>query len=284
MAKVISIKRLMATSNFERAFTRSLQLFLSCFGAIIILSVFQNLAQAADAQPKAGVMLKGQVEHHDTLPALDEGLQSGVPFAESALEKRAKYKGKWIKIPAWFAGTFQTTETYLEDAFDYATGQRVQLKRTIPSAGQEQRGQQKDAKGGIWHYYVESGASRSEQPGHITYSTIDWYGPEVLTNERVVMRILATSLVVDRNTGVIVDSFQREDLKTYVPKDDGISVRYTSKSFDSRGNPRDLQTGRSIHQRIAPFTICDETGAMNYRESFKEYLELNQLANLLPKK
>lgn len=237
---------------------------------------------AADPPRSATPVLQGQVEHHEQLPPLESDLQEGSNFSESAVQRRAKYAGKWIRIPAWFAGTFQTNETYLESAFDYATGKQLELKRVVPSVGTEQRGQQKDNTGAIWHYYVESGSSKSEQTSHVTYSTIDWYGPEVIANDRVVMRIQATSLVVDKNTGTIVDSFQREDLKTYVPQKGGIAVRYTSKSFDSRGHARDLQTGRSVHKRVAPFEVIDHAGDINYKGMFYDFLESNHLSKLLP--
>ncbi len=243
----------------------------------------QSESTLAEQSPARGPVLHGQVEHHESLPPLEADLQSGAPFAESAIERKAKYAGKWLKIPAWFAGTFQTRETYIESAFDYATGKLVQLKRVVPSAGMEQRGQQRDLRGGIWHYYVESGASKTDQTLYQTYNTVDWYGPEVVSDDRVVMRIQATSLVVDKNTGVIVDSFQREDLKTYVPRaSNSIAVRYTSKSFDSRGNPRDMQTGRSIHQRVAPFAVVNNGDGVDYRALFRDYLESNHLGNLMP--
>lgn len=236
---------------------------------------------AGDDQPK---VLKGQVEHHESLPPLDSGMQSGAQFAESSIQRRAKYASKWFQIPAWFAGSFQTKDTYIESAFDYATGKLVQLKQVVPSSGSELRGHQVDAKGGIWHFYVESGSSKSEQPDVITYNTIDWYGPEVVSESRVVLRIQATSLVVDKNTGTVVDSYQREDIKTYVPKDrDTIAVHYTSKSFDSRGLPRDMQTGRSVHHRVAPFVSIDNGGGVDFKTLFHDYLTSKQLAQLIPR-
>lgn len=254
------------------------------FGLTKLLSVqflFLFIVIASDAavfgQPQAvstaaGRMLQGQVEHHEKLPPLDADLQAGVPFAESSIQKKAKYASRWIKIPAWFAGTFQTDGSYIESAYDYATRKTVQVKQVVSSAGVEQRGQQKDASGDIWHFYIESGTSKSDQGDRITYNTIDWYGPEVITKDRVVMRVQATSLVVDKATGVIVDSFQREDLKTYVPRDaNTIAVKYTSKSFDSRGLPRDLQVGRSLHRRVAPFTVIDQAGEFDYANLFRDY-------------
>lgn len=231
------------------------------------------LAEPHPVTTAAGRVLQGQVEHHEKLPPLDADLQAGAPFAESSIQKKARYASRWIKIPAWFAGTFQTDGSYIESAYDFATGKTVQVKQVVSSAGVEQHGQQKDSNGDIWHFYVESGTSKSDQQDRITYNTIDWYGPEVITKDRVVMRIQATSLVVDRSTGVIVDSFQREDIKTYVPRDnDTIAVKYTSKSFDSRGLPRDMQTGRSLHRKVAPFSVVNQSGDLDYANLFNDYL------------
>lgn len=249
---------------------RTLVLFTAICAASFAADCF---AQPHPVTTAAGRVLQGQVEHHEKLPPLDADLQAGVPFAESTIQKKARYASRWIKIPVWFAGTFQTDGSYIESAYDFATGKTVQVKQVVSSAGVEQRGQQQDAQGDIWHFYIESGSSKSDQQDRITYNTIDWYGPELITKDRVVMRIQATSLVVDRATGVIVDSFQREDLKTYVPRDkDTIAVKYTSKSFDSRGLPRDMQTGRSLHRRVAPFTVVNQSGDLDYAKLFRDYL------------
>ena len=167
--------------------------------------------------------------------------------------------------------------------FDYATGRSIKSDQTIVSVGQEQHGHQRDAHGDIWHFYVESGTSASDQPGYRTYNTIDWYGPEVVLPTRVVMRVMATSLVVDKASGTIIDSYRREDIKTYEPlSKDTVQVSYTSKNFDSRGNPRDLQTGVSIHRRIAPFAAVDSAGSNDYRAMFCDYLISRHLDSLLP--
>lgn len=252
-------------------FTKLLAILI-CLAAAIDTTTTPVSSQPQAVSTAAGRMLQGQVEHHEKLPPLDADLQAGVPFAESSIQKKGKYASRWIKIPSWFAGTFQTDGSYIESAYDYATRKTVQVKQVVSSAGIEQRGQQKDSSGEIWHFYFESGTSKSDQGDRITYNTIDWYGPEVVTKDRVVMRVQATSLVVDKSTGVIVDSFQREDLKTYVPRDaNTIAVKYTSKSFDSRGLPRDLQTGRSLHRRIAPFTVLDRAGDYDYATLFRDY-------------
>ncbi|MBX9685552.1 MAG: hypothetical protein K2X27_02550 [Candidatus Obscuribacterales bacterium] len=216
--------------------------------------------------------LQGQVQHSDQLPALEDDLQAGASFNPQALQN-AKYASSWFKIPSWFAGTFESTESRIDFIKDYATGQVGRPRKVVSSLGRELHGFQKDQKGDIWHYYVQSGSSRSEQAGHITINNIDWYGPEYVSDSKVLMRIQATSLVVDKNSGIIVDSFRREDLKTYEPMGKGvIKVEYTSKSFDSRGRPRDLQDGVSIHRLIAAFKPIDRDGENDYKQMFKDFL------------
>lgn len=234
-------------------------------------------------QNKNGRMfLQGKVEHSNTVAPLADNLQAGASFNPQNM-RIAKYASNWFKIPAWFAGTFESQGTTILTMREYATGKTSKPNHTVQSHGQELHGYQRDANGGIWHYYVESGSSRSTQAQHETLSTIDWYGPELISNDRIVIRIMATSLVVDRATGTIIDSFRREDIKTYEPFEmRALKVSYTSKSFDSHGRPRDLQTGYSIYRMMQPFRSIDQDGETNYRTMFKDYLNTHNLATLIP--
>lgn len=226
--------------------------------------------------------LQGKIEHADQLEPLATDLRSGAQFKESKLSV-GTYASKWFEIPAWFAGTFQVDENVITSMEDCVTGEVSHPNQAVLFSAQELHGFQRDAKGNIWHYYVESGTSKSEQARQITYNCIDWYGPITIRKDRVIMRILGTSLIVDKNTGTIVDSFRREDLKTYQPVSGNVlKVTYTSKSFDSRGHARDLQRGESIHKLIAPFAEIDQHGDTNYRLLFRDYLSANGKKDLLP--
>ncbi len=227
-------------------------------------------------------VLQGQVNHSEHLPSLGDNLQAGVSFDPNALPQ-AKYESNWFKIPSWFAGTFETNESTVEYIKDYATGRSSRPNQTVASRGQELHGFQQDSHGDIWHFYVKSGSSKSEQAGHITFNNIDWYGPELVSKDRVVVKVLATSLIVDKRTGVIVDSYRREDIKTYEPDGQGkVKVNYTSKSFDSHGQPRDLQNGVSIQLQINKFRPIDREDKQDYYSMFKDFLRSEHLNDLIP--
>ena len=223
-------------------------------------------------KPATKYVLQGAVTHAESLPAMDPSLQAGSSFNSGSLHE-PKYASNWFKIPNWFAGTFESNASTIDFVRDYASGKTAKPNKTVASSGREVHGFQKDAQGGIWHFYVQAGSSRSEQERQITYNTIDFYGPEFVSSNKVVMRVLATSLIVDRQSGIIVDSFRREDIKTYEPLQNGqVSVLYTSKSFDSHGRPRDLQNGHSVHNLVAPFQPIDHDGKNDYRQMLKDYL------------
>ena len=229
------------------------------------------------------LVLQGQVSHAERLPALGDNLQAGASFNPSALP-RAKYDSSWFKIPVWFAGTFQSSASTIDFIKDYATGQTSRPDKTIATNAQETHGIQPDAQGGIWHYYTKAGSSKSEQAGQTTFNNIDWYGPEYVSDDKVVMRILATSFIVDSHSGIIVDSFRREDLKTYEPVALGITkVTYTSKSFDSHGLPRDLQDGHSEYRLVQQFQPCNNEGNLDYRQMFKDFLSTENMPELIPR-
>lgn len=242
-----------------------------------------NPTKAATQGKPASFILRGKVEHAQKLPPLKSGLQAGANFDPSALGK-AKFESKWLKIPSWFAGTFASDRTTITLMQDYATGRKSTPNKTVSSQASEHFGFQRDADGDIWHFYVESGTSKSSQQNHETFNTIDWYGPELIAEDRLVMRILATSLIVDRATGTIVDSYRREDIKTYQPMDlRSLKVTYTSKSFDSRGRPRDLQEGYSIYRQVVPFTRINEAEGNDYKAMFRDYLISNKMEHLVPR-
>ena len=216
--------------------------------------------------------LQGRIEHSDKLAPLSENLQAGSRFDSHSLPA-AKYGSNWFKIPSWFAGTFQSTQSVIDYVKDYATGRSGRPNKVVGSLAQEMHGFQKDADGDIWHFYVQSGSSRSEQSGQLTINNIDWYGPELVSKDRVVMRVQATSFVVDKSSGVIVDSFRREDIKTYSPGKNGeLNVSYTSKSFDSRGRARDLQDGHSVYIMLAKFQPVDKDASYDYKRMFSDFL------------
>ncbi len=233
--------------------------------------------QNASAAKPGKLILHGQVNHSEQLPSLGDGLQAGANFNPNALAK-AKYESSWFKIPIWFAGTFQSNESTVEYIKDYATGRSSRPNKTVASVGQEVHGFQQDSHGNIWHFYIKSGSSRSEQTGHITFNNIDSYEPVYVSDDKVVLRVLATSLIVDKRTGIIVDSYRREDIKTYQPNTlASVKVSYTSKSFDSHGQPRDLQDGVSIQRLIARFHPIDSEGDQDYKSMFKDYLSAQHI-------
>lgn len=229
------------------------------------------------------LILKGQVEHAEKLPALSDSLQAGANYQPQSMPQ-AKFASSWFKIPIWFAGTYESQESTIDEIHDYATGRVSKPSKTVASVGRELHGFQKDRSGDIWHFYLKFGSSKSAQQAQITFNNIDWYGPEFVGNDKVIIRVLASSFVVDRRNGVIVDSFRREDIKSYEPAAQGlIKVSYSSKSFDSHGRPRDLQIGHSIYHRIAPFQELDREGDQDYRQLFKDFLLNEHLSELLPK-
>lgn len=273
--------------RFWRTIYSLMTLILLCTTNAIASDWDEDGSSSTKAKPESRsetkFVLHGQVQHSERLPALGDNLQAGASFNPNAVPQ-AKYASSWFKVPRWFAGTFQSKESTIEYVKDYALNKSARPNKTIASIGQEMYGYQQDAHGDIWHYYVKSGSSKSEQAGHITFSNIDWYGPEYVSSDKVVLRILATSLIVDTSSGVIVDSFRREDLKTYEPAPDGsIKVTFTSKSFDSHGLPRDLQNGHSVYHLVSRFQPLDKAGDQDYHQMFKDFLSSENLPELIPR-
>ena len=229
-----------------------------------------------------GILLKGQVEHTERLEPTVPTLSPGTDFREGSLPA-VRQASEWYRIPEWFAGTFEVEDSTVVKSYDYRSGQTTFLNQRIPSQGQETRGFQRDALGKIWQYSTTSGTSKSEQAAHITYNIIHWYGPEEIHEGRVVMRVLATSVVVNKQSAKIVAVYRREDIKTYVPLKPGVlSVSYTSKSFTADGSPQDLQTGFAVHKLISRFKTIDRVGDTDLAALFRDYLVASKMGDLVP--
>lgn len=234
------------------------------------------------ARSSSAVTLKGQVQHTDKLAPTNEELRPGSDFRPASLPS-IRETSEWYRVPKWFAGTFKIDESVVVKSYEYISGKTTFLNQKLNPSGQETRGYQRDARSDIWHLSTTSGTSRSEDAAHILYNIVHWYGPEEIGEERVVMRILATTVVVGRKSGKIEGLFRREDIKTYVPLKPGVvSVSYTSKSFNPEGIPLDLQTGFSVHKQIAEFQPVKQLGETDVSELFRQFLEANGLSQLVP--
>ncbi len=236
----------------------------------------------ATAQKSSGLTLKGQVQHTDKLEPTNEELRPGLDFRPASLPS-LRETSEWYRVPKWFAGTFKVDESVVVKSYEYLTGKTTFLNQKLSPSGQETRGYQVDAHFDIWHLSTTSGTSRSEDALRVMYNIVHWYGPEEIGEGRVVMRILATTIVVGKKTGKIEGVFRREDIKTYVPLKPGVvSVSYTSKSFNTKGIPLDLQTGFSVHKQIAKFQPVKQLGETDLCELFRQFLESNGLSQLVP--
>jgi len=239
-------------------------------------------AKPAQAPQPTKFMLKGQVEHSDRLPPTAEELRPGADFRASSIPT-VRETSEWYRIPAWFAGNFAVEQSVVSKSYTFLTGQTTFLNKRLKTQAEESHGFQKDAHGDIWHLSTTSGTSSSQDQSRYIYNIVQWYGPEEINEGRVVMRILATTVVVNKQTRKVEDVIRREDIKSYVPLNPGtVSVSYTSKSFSPEGIPLDLQTGFSVHKRIAPFKAIDQMGETDVRELFRQFLISNNLANLVP--
>lgn len=226
--------------------------------------------------------LKGQVQHSDRLDPTSEELRPGLDFRASTLPT-VRETSEWYRVPEWFAGTFKIEEAVVVKSYDYLTGRTAFLNQKLQSQGEETHGHQKDARLDIWHLSTTSGTSRSEDASHFMYNIIHWCGPEEIGEGRVVMRILATTVVVGKKTGKVDGVFRREDIKTYVPIKPGVvSISYTSKSFNTDGIPHDMQTGFSVHKQIAKFKPVNQLGDTDLAELFRQFLVSNGLSKLVP--
>ncbi len=200
------------------------------------------LPQPAQAQTEAGIMdtsgqanqasqtaaagapvfLKGgAIIHAEALAPVAPQLQAGAVFTAQSIPK-LQPNNDWYWIPAWFAGQKHLdSETILQD-YNFRTGQTINPNRTIMNRQDLSIGFQQDRNGQIWEFKRAPYTTTIEGAKSSTTMVVRNRDPLKVDQNTVVLRLVETSVVVDKRSRRILKTMQEEQINTYVPAGPGI--------------------------------------------------------------
>ena len=251
---------------------------------IIIPSIQPAQPQAEQPQATKPLVLQGSAEiHADALPPVDSRLQTGAIFDEQSLPK-LQLNNDWYWIPSWYAGEKHLeTQTIMED-YDFRTGETVNASRTILNRQDLAIGFQMDNEGNIWEYRRAPYTATTDGGGNFTKTFVRIRDPIEVNQNRVVVRLVETSVLVDKQTNRIKRSLQEEQLNTYTPAGQGAMYMQTSiKGFGEDGRPQMQQKSVRNATQVAPFRPINTYNGMDMRWMFRDFMLAHGNAHLLPR-
>lgn len=244
-------------------------------------------------------LLFGHLEHSQTLSPLAPALRAGAQFDVGNL-KALTPNNYWYKIPLWSVGTWhkETCTTVHSQTFQPVDSLTISLASfglaempknddwetdTHLARDDETWGFQKDRNGDIWEFVYNNYLTHTE--GETTYTVSFVKDVQVLdvSDSKVTLKYLATSLLVGKYSRRIGIARQTESIQTYSSA--GGNMRRCEgsvKVFDENGQPESIDSIISVQLRTAPFHSWNMYHGRDMRALFAEYLNSHGMHDLIP--
>lgn len=236
--------------------------------------------QSAVAKP---FVLRGSAEMHaEALPPVDPSLQAGSIYNEQNVPK-LQPNNDWYWIPSWYAGVKHIeTQTILQD-YDFRTGETLNAQRTVLNRQDLPIGFQMDRNGQIWELKRAPYEATTDSGGAFTKTFVRSREPVQVSQSAVVVKLVETSVMVDKRTNRIVRTLQEEQINTYTPIGGGaMNMKTSIKAFDANGRAQMLETSVRNATQISPFQPINNYQGMDTRSMFRDFMIAKGMANLLP--
>lgn len=227
-------------------------------------------------------MLKGHVEHQESMPPLEASLRAGNSLDAKQL-KLITPNNIWCQIPPWMAGKWKTTTNTTYFTHNFQTQAKTFDINTFNCRSLDSLGWQKDRKGEIWEYSRNSFTSFASLDDTIVIQLTRCCEFIDMQPLKTTVYFRSIHVYVSKYSKRIARSDQRESIQTYIPFGNNLmKIDCSIKVFDDYGHPVKLIKTLSIDQRISPFKPKDVYEGKNMRELFREYLINHNLADLVP--
>lgn len=258
---------------------------------ILFCLVALNTVPASYADP---FILEGKIEHSGSLPPVAPQWKPGTVFDPRLLPATGTGSLTWWKVPDWLVGTWRTEGKVKRLSLKDAEGSLQQgfgaIDINYPDL--EIIGYQKDRSESIWTCVPVPYVGRTIQSNFVNLSIIHNVKAELVSENEVVIRFLATTLMVDRNSNKIRTVTQRESLQTYRPIEKGkVLVQASMKFYDDNGNARYesnvlSQAKRKGGFRETPYLPVpgSQPTLIDLRASFDKFLKQNHMDDLIPER
>ncbi len=245
--------------------------------------IMDNSAQSNPAAPAPPLVLHGgAIVHAEALAPVEPQLQAGAVFNEQSLPK-LQPNNDWYWIPSWFAGQKHLdSETILQD-YNFQTGQTITPNRTVMNRQDLSIGFQQDRNGQIWEFKRAPYTTTAEGARSFTTMLVRNRDPLQVDQNRVVLRLVETSIIVDKKSRRIIKTMQEEQINTYVPAGPGtINLQTSIKSFGADGRPQVQETSMRVVTQSAPFQPVNSYQGLDLRSMFRDFMIAKGYGKLLP--
>lgn len=237
-------------------------------------------------------VLSGKIEHSLKLPPVSTW-KKGSRFDASKLPAPATESLIWWQVPNWLIGSWKNAGKLKRIHFkDLANPDSREgfdsFQVNYPDS--EVIGYQSDSQGGIWTCVPAPYIGRTEQNGRVNISIIHAASPLDVSPKQVVIKFLATTIMVDKQSSKIISVSQRESLQTYRPISSGkVLVLASMQYYDENGSARfeSKVLGQSRLEepfRETPYLPLPAKSPtlLDLRMSFDKFLRSKQLEYLIP--
>jgi len=271
-----------------------LPLSLILCAAVFALSTPTQAQQSSQLGSELSAQLSGHIEHALVLPPVNPNIQVGRRFDERNLSPHDNADTKfWWHVPDWLSGSWHNIGRIHELSFvNLKTHESYETKgpRAISYAEHEVIGLQTDRLGEVWTCVPTPYVSKDRVGNILNVNMINLCEPLKTADDQVVLKLLATTLMVDSSTKEILAVTQREAIQTYKPVAPGkILILASNRFFDEFGQPefsRDLLTHCRKQSEYVEQEYWTSPGTglsvIDLRRSFADYLHENHLDKLIP--
>jgi len=204
-------------------------------------------------------LLKAEITHSDSLPALDKRLRVGAVFDKSMLNVEGDQRLNFFQIPEWFAGNFSCYEIVQTSYFDYTTNkQNNSIQRRPVKQDNICWGDVRDSQNRIWveDHTPSSITSENIADNSYIYGISKENYPVMNNGQEIVFKETNMNTLVDKKTNKIKIVTAAENYSTYTPTpDNNIRMDRSLKIFSPEGKPLALMTDYSILIRKGPMPV-----------------------------
>jgi len=256
----------------------------SVFCLLLFLVVVHFSVQTNVQAQNKPILLKGGVEHSESLPALPPQLQPGAVFQRGVLGTTPATEG-WRRLPNCMAGGWEDRNYTLDKFQNFVTGATITGPRVLQKYQNFTRGYQMDSAGDIWDFPPGRTQQTSETSTTTTYISVRSREVLEITHDRLVERANSLQIEVSVNSHRIVRVIQAEQIAKRQCVQPGI-VHYTAsiKSYTAQGAANTLEEQHGDETRVRDFASIGTLNGVDLKSSFNNYLVSHGLENLVPKK
>src|SRR5262249_39992914 len=142
---------------------------------------------------------------------------------------------------------------------------------------------QPDRNGQVWEFKRAPYKTTIEGQNALNVMMVSNREPLYVNQDKVVIRLLQTSLTVDKASQRIMNTSQVEQINTYVPAGPGVmNLQSSIKTFGADGSPQVQETNSGLVYTRAAFQPVNYYEGRDMRALFRDYMLSHGYSNLLP--